>query len=384
MLERATFEHELKALDLQATPREYSVRGETSPTPVRLTHYSVRKYIDPGSRALLSDARPSVMVPANMQPGYVPVAAAARQSLQSALSALVTRSYADSLAPLHLRLALVDLTEAKHHAPIFAGHEAFGPKGGVDGASLTKILALYALFQLRFDLNTVATLNNLTSPAALTSAIVKGWKKEGLHTVPDFGRLFRFVRITAAPITAEVKIDTDIHHNHVARALILALGFEYIGSVALQSGLYDPRHGGLWLNAAYGKPAVSWTTTPFPRLARHNATALSVATFFTLLAQGRLADQRTSNAIARVLKGTKCFDGGLLDGIHPLPGAVLPSANKCGLLKPAFHDAVLVERQVPGGRRLQYVIAVLTKWPPPLDFTRLGRELDGLVAAANP
>jgi hypothetical protein len=359
---------------------------ETTPAPVKVTHSHVRKFFDSGARALLSDPAPGPMDPARMKPGYIAETEPARQSLQKALTKLVKDQYGAAIAPtLHFRLALVDLTEAKHHAPVFAGFSAFNGDANVEAGSLAKILALYALFQLRFDLNTFAKAQNILSAATLQTEISKQWTKAGLTAVPALKSLFRFVEKAGTPVVAEIKINPQIHHNDAARAAILALGFEYIGSVALQSGLYDETQGGLWLNAAYLKPKVTWTTSPFPKLARHNVTALSAATYFTLLAQGRLADQQTSNDIAAVLKDVKCMDNGLLDGINTLPGIVKPSANKCGILDDGtFHEAVHVQRQVPSGRKLEYVVGLLTQEPPALDFPKLGIQLDGLIAAANP
>ena len=103
--------------------------------------------------------------------------------------------------------------------------------------------------------------------------------------------------------------------------------------MALQSGLCDEKQGGLWLNAAYAKTAITWRSSPFPTLPRPSATALSAATFFTLLAQGRLVDQASSNEIAKVLKRRNA-QRGLLDGVKQLPGAPAASSSKCGILPP--------------------------------------------------
>jgi hypothetical protein len=65
------------------------------------------------------------------------------------------------------------------------------------------------------------------------------------------------VETTGSPVEAKLLQDPKIYGNWGARALIIALGFEYIGSVALQSGLFDEKQGGLWLRAAYEKPALT-------------------------------------------------------------------------------------------------------------------------------
>ena len=357
--------------------------GESPRKPVLLTHCHVRKRLDP-SVGLLSDSKASVMSAAQMTPNFVGVTDPRRISLQKEVEKLVQGKYLAALSPkVHFRLALVDLTDAKLHTPIFAGSSAFGPGNTVEGDSLPKILALYSLYQLRFDLNTFAALKGIDKASALQVAIAREWKKAGLQAQPNLEGLFHFPKTAGSPVVASLR-RTAIHGNRDARALIIALGFEYIGSVALQSGLFDERWGGLWLNAAYQYPARTWHSSPFPTLPRHSVSALSAATFFTLMAQGRLVDQASSNEIAKVLKSVHCMSGGLLDGVKHLPGAPTASPNKCGLVKPRYHEAIHVSRQVPGGKRLEYVVAVLSEEPPALDFTELGRNLDSIIARQNP
>jgi len=384
MQERRRFERELCELGLTGSAEIRWARGETTPTPIRLTHLHVRKALLGGT--LVADTAPGAMDPTRMRPGYVAVAHPARQSLQKAVDKLINDHYLAAVVPnVHLRLALVDLTGLKLHAPVFSGFWAFGGHAAMEGASLTKILALYALLQLRFDLNARAKRDGIISANALITAATNDWTKEGLTALPKFKSLFKFIERAGQPVVARIKVGTAIHHNYIARGIILLLGFEYIGSVALQSGLYDETQGGLWLNSAYLKPRVSWTTSPFPHLFPHNATALAVATFFTLLAQGRLADQATSDEIATILKAKKCMDNGQLDGINTLSGTQRPSANKCGIGdgEPLFHDAILVHRK-PGARDLAYAVALLTREPPALAFPTLGKRLDALIDAANP
>lgn len=362
--------------------------GEPSSKPVLLTHYHVRKYLDPASRALLSDPNASVMTAAQMKPGFVDDPR--RVSLQRELTTLIQGKYLAAVSPkVQLRIALVDLTEAKHHTPIFAGFWAWnrsdpGEGATMEGDSLPKILALYAVYQLRFDLNIFAKLNGITKGGALRVAIAKEWKKAGLQSQPKLTELLQFIEKTGSPVEARLRRTPAIHGNWDARALIVALGFEYIGSVTLQSGLFDEKHGGLWLRAAYEKPALTWWGSPFLTLPRHSATAYAAATFFTLLAQGRLVNQASSNEIASVLKSLQCMDNGLLDGAKQLPGAPPASPNKCGLVHPRYHDAVHVIRHPTAGKRLEYVAAVLSEEPPKLDFTALGKDLDNIIEKQNP
>jgi hypothetical protein len=323
-----------------------------------------------------------------MQPGFVPPADPRRQTLQKELTKLVQDKYQASVSPqVNLWIALVDLTEAKHHTPIFAGSSAFNPSNPgqgatVEGGSLVKILPLYAAYQLRFDLNTIAQTGKITKGSVLRTAIANEWKKAGLQSQPKLTGLFQFVEKAGSPVEARLRREPAIHGNWDARALIVALGFEYIGSVALQAGLFDEKHGGLWLNAAYAEPAITWRSSPFPTLPRHSVTALSAATFFTLLAQGRLVDQALSNELANVLKQQCSF--GLLDGVKQLPGAPTASSSKCGILPPLYHEAIHVIRQPPAGKRLEYVAVVLSKKYGALNFMELGQDLDSIIAKQNP
>lgn len=374
---------------------EISFELPAPPVPLRLKHFHIRKFPDPGlGGALMPDPSASVMTPVQMKPGYVLPNHPRRRALQGALTTLLQTKYSSALSPaVNLRVALVDLTEGKHHTPTFAGFWAWGSGSALEGGSLPKILALYAVYQLRFDLDTFASQNGITKGSVLRSSIATEWRKEGLRSAPNLTALFTFAEAPGSPVTARLRKSHDVHHNSVARELIVQLGFEYIGSVALQSGLFDEAQGGLWLNAAYNTPAITWTSSPFPGLQRHNATALATATFFTLLAQGRLVNQATSreigNTLARKMVGTTvttrvCMTGGLLEGIQLLGGVQAPSPNKCGILPPFYHEGIHVIRQVPAGKRLEYVVAVLSKEPPPIDFNILGQDLDALIVAANP
>jgi hypothetical protein len=230
---------------------------------------------------------------------------------QKELTKLVQDKYQASVSPqVNLWIALVDLTEAKHHTPIFAGSSAFNPSnpgGGatVEGGSLVKILPLYAAYQLRFDLNTIAQTGKITKGSVLRTAIAKAWKKAGLQSRPKLTGLFQFVEKAGSPVEAR-----------------------------------------LWR-----EPAITWRSSPFPTLPRHSTTALSAATFFTLLAQGRLVDQASS--------------------------------SKCGILPPLYHEAIHVIRQPPAGKRLEYVAVVLSKKYGALNFMELGQDLDSIIAQQN-
>lgn len=385
MPSRGRFDQELADLELRDQPFRRRLTGETGGAPITLTHYHVRKAMDPSIRALMPDPASSVMRPARMAPGYVLPSDSRRQALQTALETLLQTSYAAAIGPpVHLRIGLVDLTEVRYHTPVFAGYWAWGPGANMGAGSLVKILPLYALYQLRFDLNTIAEEQRITKASALLSTVEAGWTKEGLGSPPNVQGLFALVERSGVPVVARLRQIHDVHYNWVARNLILALGFGYIGSVALQSGLFDPSIGGLWVNAAYDKPAVTWWSSPFPKVERHNATAFATATFFTLLAQGRLVNEATSREIRDVLAIRLCMKPGPLDGIKSLGGVQPPTGNKCGILDPHYHEGAHVIRKLSGGKTLSYAYGVLTHRPPAIDLKQLGRDLDALIASANP
>jgi hypothetical protein len=357
---------------------------KTAPAPIKLAHYHVRK-VPNASGALVAASAATVMTPAAMRPGYVLPTDPRRRALQAALTNLLRTKYAAAIAPpVNLRVALVDMTGAKRNAPVFAGHRAFGPGANLEAGSLAKILALYALYQLRFDLNTCAARLGITKAAALQTRINAEWTKQGLRTLPKLPVLFSFIESPGKTVRVKLTRVPWVHDDDDPRWIIVNVGFEYIGSVALQSGLFDETQGGLWLNAAYQTPAVTWTATPFPKLERHNVTALAAATFFTLLAQGRLASEAMSTKIGDILSSIVCMDNGVVEGIQALGGVQDTPENKCGIVGPFLHDAFHLIRQASAGRRVEYAAAVLTKHPPKIKLRALGRDLDALIVAANP
>ena len=376
--------------------------GQSLPKPVLLTHYHRRQFLS-GGTMLLTESRDTVMTAEHMRPHYRGGTDPQHGQMQRDLIKLIYDKHWAAVSPkVQLRITLVDLTQARYHTPVFAGFWSFnannpGEGATIEGGSLVKMLALYALYQLRFDLNIVANEQGITKGGELQVFVTKEWQKAGLppQSQPKLASLFRFVEKAGSPVEAKLLRTPSIHGNLEARLLVLALGFEYIGSVALQSGLFDEKQGGLWLNAAYLTPRITWNSSPFPQIPRHSATAASAATFFTLLAQGRLVNWATSHEIANVLKSVKCLDNGLLDGVKLLPGAEVKSSNKCGIREadredgrwahgPLYHEAIHVNRQPPGGKRLEYVAAVLSEEPPPVNFVELGKDLDGIIEKQNP
>jgi hypothetical protein len=179
--------------------------------------------------------------------------------------------------------------------------------------------------------------------------------------------------------------------NRNANNTLLNLGFEYVASLMWQSGLRHPDVKGLWYSNSYQAardvtldPAchstsnniVFWTKDPL-KGGGIMLTARSVATFYTLLAQRRLADQNTSARIERLLKRGCGIDGALFDAVPA--GSV--RAAKCGTASGFVHDSALIEHG-----KVCYVMVYLTKDLPMSKAlrTRLIKDFHGLVVKNNP
>ena len=228
-----------------------------------------------------------------------------------------------------LRVALVDLTGKKLIQPEIAG---WGSVVAVEGASCPKIVPLYGAYQLMNDLKHVARAKGITSTKDLIKTMGEEWKK---LRVTDPPKLSGFLDPSKNPpslafsknIEEALSTIIDAHQaNRAARILISQIGFPYLASLVWQTGLRHPERGGLWLTSSYDK-GWGWGNAPRPApgpVFGHNATALSLATFFTLLAQNRLVNGESSRKIIRRLSTASWFR-------EMFPAARI--ASKVGLLK---------------------------------------------------
>jgi hypothetical protein len=243
------------------------------------------------------------------------------------------------------------------------------------GASVPKILALYAACQLRSDLRDLVVRMAPSNGRQLESAAIAEWKIKGLaRNLPDLVWLFdvrKWMPATPLDFTAQVRSTfANIMHNCPAGNLIAKVSLPYIGSVTWQSGLYHYARSGLWLKSGYCGRG-SWASpvkTPFT----HNATALSVATYFTLLVQGRLVDDASSIEIRDSLS-----NGCVTSLFPPLPVV----ASKCGIYAGYLHDCAWIEDS-----SVRYVFAVLSRLATRAHhqlYTQLLGELDTLIRQNN-
>jgi hypothetical protein len=307
-----------------------------------------------------------------------------------------------------LRLALVDLTGKKLIQPEFAG---WGSVVAVEGASCPKIVPLYAAYQLMNDLKHAARAKGITNTKDLIKTMGEEWKKLGVTQPPKLSGFLDTSKNPPSLAFSEAIVDAlsniiDAHEaNRAARVLISQIGFPYLASLVWQTGLRHPERGGLWLTSSYdGGPGWTGAARPAPGpVFGHNATALSLATFFTLLAQNRLVNAESSRKIIARLSTASWFK-------ELLPSAKI--ASKVGLLKRCkkwveakkdgrpilgkdnkpklkceqwetthAHEAGLIENG-----RLRYAFAIMTVGIPAgvSLMQQLMQELDGLIESNNP
>lgn len=380
---------------------------ETPPLPKGVhafQHWVTPTKRDAATNSWIPDGAKRLLEP--LDPGFLDANGEVKTgALQDALKQLLASDPAFRPAAGRLTLALVDLTGSRLLHPEFAGS---GSTIAVDGASCPKVAPLYAAFQLRNDLKQIAASENITTNAELVKVMTERWK--GIAGAPRLDRfLYRLTDPPALEFTAEVDeaINNIIHQhnaNHAARVLIEAVGFPYIASLLWQSGLRHPTRGGLWLTSNYAGGA-AWSgpaKPPPPPVFGHTATALSLATFFTLLAQDRLAPSGLPRTIRTALSTASWFT-------PVLPSATI--ASKVGLLlkclrfepkmkngqpvivngKPVqkcthsiathVHEAALIENG-----RFRYAVAIMTTGIPTgvSLLQKLIGELDDLIRKNNP
>jgi hypothetical protein len=346
-------------------------------------HFQSPKQPDPTNPGQFVTGALTKMTVSDMNPGFIDVSDnlitdTSSNGLQTCLGKLITSQFQNYLssksntAPSkgdRLRVSLVDLTADKIAKPDFAG---WGSTVAMYGASVPKILAVYAAHQMRMDLRQLATSQSISNGKDLEKAALGNWKIKAYG--PNLVWLFDIRKWSGAADTLDFsaagrKALDGIMHNADAANLIAAVGFSYLGSVTWQSGIFHPTRGGLWLTTSYGKG--EWSGNPVRGVSSANVTALSAATYFTLLAQGRLVDDAGSNGIKSTLLG------GCVTSRFPTQGAV---ATKCGIWSDYLHDCALIDR---GSVRYVVVGLTRTKAGEGSKYTQLFEELDKLIIRNN-
>ena len=361
---------------------------------VQLDHWHRAATCDPNTGKCTAAKDLTRMAPDSMNPGFIDkvtgsvVMGTGPGSLQARLGKLIVSKHGKLLTPAarqsgratagdRLRVALVDLSGKKLADPEYAG---WGSTMPMQGTSTLKVAILYALHQLWLDVQREASNGKHTTRAKLVAALEREWRTKGLLTMPGLDELFAFtenapdvVEIRLSPGTVRELTNTYANsRNAAASRLILRITLPYIASVLWQSGLYHPTRSGLGLASGYGcYPSIAkgantkehvlvncengtkdgrfaWRSNPLAgtRTRRQNVTALSLATMFTLMAQGRLGSVQRSAAIRGTLT-TACNwfwrgESKVLLGVTSTP------PSKCGVATVGGvrykHDVTLVEK----------------------------------------
>ncbi|MGB7069895.1 MAG: hypothetical protein WBD22_10405 [Pyrinomonadaceae bacterium] len=228
------------------------------------------------------------------------------------------------------KVALVDLSGKKLFSPEYSGWKSTVL---TVAASTAKILPIYAAFQLIFDLNQLA--KSIKGEKAIIAEFKDRLRKAGIFEGPSFiAEHFTFDQNSAEPFAFSGSLKThirDIHAspsgaNNAASRVIRAVGFGYMASVVAQSGLWHNRRKGLWLQGDYA--GRGWGRSPVGGFSA-NCNALSLVSFFTLLAQERLVDQASSTGIKTALTGGSWMGSSIASAF---PARSVTAAAKVGLL----------------------------------------------------
>jgi hypothetical protein len=265
-----------------------------------------------------------------------------------------------------IRVALVDLsTDLKLLSPKVA---EFNSTRMTQGGSLAKVGLLYAAYQWLFDEN------------------VKNKGKGGTFNFTD----------------AFHKALDGICNNCDASKVSRSIGLRYINSALWQSGLYDCRWGGIWLGAHYNEwlyKKNKWECDEDPYGYKGICTtegchqdpkggynialnALSVATFFTLLAQGRLINDQSSQALKDILimQPDRCgsrFREGLKEaGRFATTDRIY---SKISVTSSLSHEGALIDRVSTGKKYAAVVLTISQAGSDGMVRQKLIEHLDKLI-----
>jgi len=361
------------------------------------------------------------LVTANMNPRFIMPddSISVHAPLNDKLRELITKKFPTLINASSAKSGKAEPTDAVHIAVVDLSGDrklcqpqlaTFGAEFNEAGASTSKILLFYAAHQLHFDLEQMVTTNGIRTIADLKKKANEEWAV--FTCKPDIDWAFKFtppsgaggllkVEKSDALNTTMANIVDEVQSTPRATRLILRLSFEYIASLAWQSGLRHPTRGGLWYGSTYctmenrdprngrchtlladgtgGCPKkfsrVTWNSDPLS-IQGVKGSALSFATYMTLLAQGRLVDNTNSTAIKALLKRACGVVKWRVTGV---------TANKCGDTEGSLHDAVLIER----GTKIRYVIGFTVRSKSKSDpvrnrFRDMLPEIDQLIVDANP
>jgi len=176
--------------------------------------------------------------------------------------------------------------------------------------------------------------------------------------------------------------------NLAISTIVRDVGYPYIASTLLQSGLYDTnRNGGLWLGADYFSTA--WTGAPGGGVAQ-SGTAGSLAAMMTLMVQGRLVDPASSADMrALVKKEPNPTHPGIASwfkrGLEQLAdgGSIVQVLSKLGAADHGVDDWTFIERKVDHDHTTLRYVAVGLRAGSSAELKDLILEFDKCILANN-
>jgi|GEM_PF-1802898 len=258
-------------------------------------------------------------------------------------------------------------------------------------ASLTKIAAMYAAFQLQASLRAFPDAGKLKT-ADLQKRLEADWRPElkkvlGSATAKnDFPQLAKIFTPNDSSFsfnkTFQQKLEGMIgpSSNSSAAYCIGAIGFDYLAGALIFGGFYSLKDGkGLWLSGNYdgrldskdGVPAPGVTTIADASQRHQVGTAAAVTLLMVNLGNKKLIDEPASLAMQGLM--TNSYAARQLEGSTVIGKLGIQPNNK------SFHDCAFVER-----RCMHYAMTVLfmpntgTPGSPSLDFA-LFSKLDAIA-----
>ncbi len=185
--------------------------------------------------------------------------------------------------------------------------------------------------------------------------------------------------------------------NFAMSTIVRDVGYLYIASTLLQSGLYDThRNGGLWLGADYWEQSNTWMG-PLGGGSAQSATAGSLAAFMTLLVRRRLVSREASVGMGRLMKKAPnpthpITFSPFKRGLKQLPnkGSLKTVLSKLGFHK-GVDDCAYIEREVDCGKDRKgkkwelphRYVAVGLRAKSETELEKLILELDKCILASN-
>jgi hypothetical protein len=267
-------------------------------------------------------------------------------------------------------IALVDLTRG--HG-LYAGAKDLQQ---IYVASLAKIAAMFAAYQLRQAVRSAAKSVAAGSPDDLWKAITEAWSPSVSKRVPDrpsdFPKLRNIFAASGGPghwdidFTDQQKSWDDItrvgdglpgdlrfrdrmklmianSNNHAAASCIDDIGFQYLnGALAAEELFSKSSGGGLWIALDYG--GHRWGKSVSGGWAQ-GATAAAVARFMALAETNRLVDADASNEMRDMMSFKGHYASWFVNKLNSSGRVAMRAYGKIGL-DGTMDDCAVIERPV--------------------------------------